>query len=168
MLCRAFYLFPGPAHPHPHVNSDSGPDWGRSSSELELEPIQSHMAQKPVLRGEVGCACVLLLLLWAIGAEPPVRSRCLLQTEETQMEAPVLAVHATAKYHAYFTQLLPALCSHVGKHHSHDGSLRAPACRRWVPCTLPRSRANPEEQFFSIALGCSLARPRPAIARQQG
>jgi len=29
-----------------------GPD------ELELELIQSHMAQKPVLRGEVGCACV--------------------------------------------------------------------------------------------------------------
>ena len=28
------------------------------SSELELELIQSHMAQKPVLRGEVGCACV--------------------------------------------------------------------------------------------------------------
>jgi len=24
----------------------------------ELELIQSHMAQKPVLRGEVGCACV--------------------------------------------------------------------------------------------------------------
>ena len=27
-------------------------------SELELELIQSHMSQKPVLRGEVGCACV--------------------------------------------------------------------------------------------------------------
>ena len=26
--------------------------------ELELKFIQSHMAQKPVLRGEVGCACV--------------------------------------------------------------------------------------------------------------
>ena len=26
--------------------------------ELELELIQSNMAQKPVLRGEVGCACV--------------------------------------------------------------------------------------------------------------
>ena len=25
---------------------------------LDLELIQSHMAQKPVLRGEVGCACV--------------------------------------------------------------------------------------------------------------
>ena len=25
---------------------------------LELELIQSHMAQKPVLRGELGCACV--------------------------------------------------------------------------------------------------------------
>jgi len=25
---------------------------------LELELIQSHIAQKPVLRGEVGCACV--------------------------------------------------------------------------------------------------------------
>jgi len=27
-------------------------------NELELELIQPHMAQKPVLRGEVGCACV--------------------------------------------------------------------------------------------------------------
>ena len=27
--------------------------------ELELELIQPHMAQKPVLRGEVGCACVV-------------------------------------------------------------------------------------------------------------
>ena len=26
--------------------------------ELELELIQPHMAQKPVLRGEVGCVCV--------------------------------------------------------------------------------------------------------------
>jgi len=26
--------------------------------ELELGLIQPHMAQKPVLRGEVGCACV--------------------------------------------------------------------------------------------------------------
>ena len=26
--------------------------------ELELELIQPHMAQKPVLQGEVGCACV--------------------------------------------------------------------------------------------------------------
>ena len=26
--------------------------------ELELELIQPHMAQKPMLRGEVGCACV--------------------------------------------------------------------------------------------------------------
>ena len=25
---------------------------------IELELMQSHMAQKPVLRGEVGCACV--------------------------------------------------------------------------------------------------------------
>ena len=30
----------------------------RLCAELELELIQSHMAQKPVLRGEVGCACV--------------------------------------------------------------------------------------------------------------
>ena len=29
-----------------------------SKAILELELIQSHMAQKPVLRGEVGCACV--------------------------------------------------------------------------------------------------------------
>jgi len=35
--------------------------WGASGGlvhELELELIQSHMAQKPVLRDEVGCACV--------------------------------------------------------------------------------------------------------------
>ena len=31
---------------------------GLYGGELELELIQSHMAQKPVLRGEVGCACV--------------------------------------------------------------------------------------------------------------
>ena len=30
----------------------------REELELELELIQSNMAQKPVLRGEVGCACV--------------------------------------------------------------------------------------------------------------
>ena len=29
-----------------------------AAAELELELIQSHMAQKPVLRDEVGCACV--------------------------------------------------------------------------------------------------------------
>jgi len=36
------------------------PLWGseRGFPELELELIQPHMAQKPVLRGEVGCACV--------------------------------------------------------------------------------------------------------------
>ena len=31
--------------------------------ELELELIQFHMAQKPVLRGEVGCACVAGVVL---------------------------------------------------------------------------------------------------------
>ena len=30
----------------------------KSGLELELEQIQSHMAHMPVLRGEVGCACV--------------------------------------------------------------------------------------------------------------
>jgi len=30
----------------------------RCKSACELELIQSHMSQKPVLRGEVGCACV--------------------------------------------------------------------------------------------------------------
>jgi len=30
----------------------------QAAAELELELIQSHMAQKPMLRGEVGCACV--------------------------------------------------------------------------------------------------------------
>ena len=33
-------------------------DTAASRCELELELIQPHMAQKPVLRGEVGCACV--------------------------------------------------------------------------------------------------------------
>jgi len=33
-------------------------DYLRHRPELELELIQSHMAQKPVLRGEVECACV--------------------------------------------------------------------------------------------------------------
>ena len=33
------------------------PSW-HSEPELELELTQPHMAQKPVLRGEVGCACV--------------------------------------------------------------------------------------------------------------
>ena len=28
------------------------------AGDVELELMQSHMAQKPVLRGEVGCACV--------------------------------------------------------------------------------------------------------------
>ena len=31
---------------------------GNGELELELELIQFHMAQKPVPRGEVGCACV--------------------------------------------------------------------------------------------------------------
>ena len=31
--------------------------WGASGGHVELELIQSHKAQKPVLRGEVGCAC---------------------------------------------------------------------------------------------------------------
>ena len=31
---------------------------GMPGLELELELIKSHMAQKPMLRGEVGCACV--------------------------------------------------------------------------------------------------------------
>ena len=30
----------------------------RQQCELELELIQFHMAQKPALRGEVGCACI--------------------------------------------------------------------------------------------------------------
>ena len=30
----------------------------KPTPELEFELIQPHMAQKPVLRGEVGCACV--------------------------------------------------------------------------------------------------------------
>ena len=35
------------------------PAYGQATYfELELKQIQSHMAQKPVLRGEVGCACV--------------------------------------------------------------------------------------------------------------
>jgi len=40
----------GPAH--------RGANGAAMPTELELELTQSHMAQKPVLRGEVGCACV--------------------------------------------------------------------------------------------------------------
>ena len=36
-----------------YYNDDS-----KRTKGIELELIQSHMAQKPVLRGEVGCACV--------------------------------------------------------------------------------------------------------------
>jgi len=42
--------------------------------ELELELIQSHMAQKPVLRDEVGCACVareVSVEPLLVGADPP-------------------------------------------------------------------------------------------------
>ena len=43
-----------------------------AGKELELELIQSHMAQKPVLKGEVGCACgtvhtralLFVVLIW--------------------------------------------------------------------------------------------------------
>ena len=37
---------------------DFGVAAGVNDVELELELIQPHVAQKPVLRGEVGCACV--------------------------------------------------------------------------------------------------------------
>ena len=43
------------------VLEEAGSDVGGALAvglELELELIQSHMAQKPVLRDEVGCACV--------------------------------------------------------------------------------------------------------------
>ena len=41
------------------VSGGAGGVGSRSHSALcELELVQSHMAQKPVLRGEVGCACV--------------------------------------------------------------------------------------------------------------
>ena len=50
---------------HPHLNSSSSGCARLGSGVarvllcvIELELIQSHMAQKPVLRGEVGCACV--------------------------------------------------------------------------------------------------------------
>ena len=44
------------AQVHPVSSTEGG---GTSNiKELELELIQPHMAQKPVLRGEVGCACV--------------------------------------------------------------------------------------------------------------
>ena len=47
----ASFLKIWPASPQPSAV-------GLLPEELELELIQSHMAQKPVLRGEVGCACV--------------------------------------------------------------------------------------------------------------
>ena len=40
-----------------HTQTRAG-RWTSFSPELELELIQPHMAQKLVLRGEVGCACV--------------------------------------------------------------------------------------------------------------
>ena len=46
-------LKPLPRAPTPPPRITPGPVF-----ELELELIPSHMAQKPVLRGEVGCACV--------------------------------------------------------------------------------------------------------------
>ena len=44
----------------PRINGDLPLKFNmaRAGGELELELIQSHMAQKPMLRGEVGCACV--------------------------------------------------------------------------------------------------------------
>jgi len=38
--------------------------WCQCGATWELELIQSHMAQKPVLRGEVGCACVARDATW--------------------------------------------------------------------------------------------------------
>ena len=40
------------------LKQSAGANHGCLRKELELEPIQPHMTQKPVLRGEVGCACV--------------------------------------------------------------------------------------------------------------
>ena len=40
--------------------STCGPSSFAERVELELELIQPHMAQKPVLRAKVGCACVIL------------------------------------------------------------------------------------------------------------
>ena len=37
-------------------------------ADFELELIQPHMAQKPVLRGEVGCACVAREVSAILGA----------------------------------------------------------------------------------------------------
>ena len=48
-VARAPRPLPSPARLQP---------WAALRRLLELELIQPHMAQKPVLRGEVGCACV--------------------------------------------------------------------------------------------------------------
>ena len=50
---------------------------GRRGGELELELIQPHMAQKPVLRGEVECACVAHQALMgpALSAKPIMTAR---------------------------------------------------------------------------------------------
>ena len=46
--------------------------WLKGAEELELELIQPHMAQKQMLRGEVGCACVAREV-WLKGAEEGCR-----------------------------------------------------------------------------------------------
>ena len=51
--------------------------WALKGQELELELIQPHMAQKPVLRGEVECACVARQALMgpALSAKPIMTAR---------------------------------------------------------------------------------------------
>ena len=44
--------------PKARENDERGPGGAQATSQLELELIQPHLAKKPVLRVEVGCACV--------------------------------------------------------------------------------------------------------------
>ena len=52
--------------PHISLSTPGSKFW----LELELELIQPHMAQKPMLRGEVGCACVAREALPSLCLEP--------------------------------------------------------------------------------------------------
>ena len=54
------------------------------SCELELELIQSHMAQKPVLRGEVGCACVAR----EVSVESEARWKLLIMPSQVKIYSP--------------------------------------------------------------------------------
>ena len=59
-LTGSFWLLGNPPAPTEEWESVTCRSFARllAGVELELLVVQSHMAQKPVPRGEVGCACV--------------------------------------------------------------------------------------------------------------